>query len=314
MRSLSRYFYLLFLSVTLFAVSLGLYFGTHGAILSSSALNTLMFQLPVLGFLTLAQAMAMINGGIDLSIISVANFVGIVTAMLLKQGIPTGTSVVLGLVTSFLIGSFNGILVSKLNAPAMMVTLATGFLVRGIALGLTKGYIISGLPGSFVFLGSGTIFKIPVSFLLMLIVIFLLYILLYKTISGEAIYATGVNPIASKFLGLNVSATRYRVYVISALLAGTAGLIMSARFNAAQADYGGAFLLVTVLICVFSGIDPAGGIGRIENLIIALIILQLISTGFNIMRASSYLASALWGALLIGALLLSRKIGKPFGL
>jgi len=311
MRRLSRHFYLIFLGATLFAVLVGLYFGTNGDILSPSALKTLMFQLPVLGFLTLAQSIAMINGGIDLSIISVANFAGIVTAMLLKQGISTGASVVLGLAASFLIGSFNGILVGKLNAPALMVTLATGFLVRGIALGLTKGYIISGLPRSFVVLGSGTVFGVPISFFLLIVAILLLYILLYKTISGEAIYATGANPVASKFLGFNVPMTRFRVYVISALLAGIAGLIMSARFNAAQADYGGAFLLVTVLICVFSGIDPAGGIGRIENLAIALVILQLISTGFNIMRTSSYLASALWGALLIGALLLSRRIGKP---
>lgn len=314
MKRLHKHFYLLFLTFVLLVVLVGLYFATNGAIFSFSALYTLAFQLPVLGFLTLAQAVAMINGGIDLSIISVANFVGIVTAMLLKQHVNVVVSVLTGLSAAVVIGSVNGALVSQLNAPPLMVTLATGFLVRGVALGLTKGYIISGLPKSFLFIGSGTILNVPVSFLLMVIFVFFSYVFLYKTVTGETIYASGANPLASKFMALNVSMVKLQVYIVSSLFAGIAGLVMSARFNAAQADYGGAFLLITVLICVLSGIDPAGGVGRIENLVIALLSLQIISTGFNIMRTSSYLASALWGILLIVTILFSKKIGRPIGL
>jgi simple sugar transport system permease protein/ribose transport system permease protein len=85
---------------------------------------------------------------------------------------------------------------------------------------------------------------------------------------------------------------------------------MAARFNAAQADYGGGYLLVTVLICVLGGVSPTGGTGRISDVFVALTILQLISTGFNVMRTSAYLATALWGMLLLGILLITRRVSK----
>lgn len=301
----------IFLLAILAVVITALYLSTAGQILAKSTLETMAYQIPVLGLLTLAQMYAMINGGIDLSIISVANFSGIIAAILLKHlETPLALAIPAALLAAVAIGAINGLVISLLGAPALLVTLATGFLTRGIALGLTKGYIISGLPQHFVKLGAGTILSVPTSFVVLLIVSALITLVLYQTIYGKQIYLVGANPLASLFSGTFVARIQFSVYILSSLLAGLAGLIMVARFNAAQADYGGGFLLVTVLICVLGGVDPSGGVGRPETVITALVILQLISTGFNIMRTSQYLASSLWGALLLFVLLFSRKLAK----
>lgn len=290
---------------------IGLYFGTDGQILSSATVETIAHQLPVLGLLTIAQMVAMINAGIDLSIISTANFSGIIAAILLKQfSIEPFIAIIVALLASILIGFVNGFIIGYFNAPPLLVTLATGFLIRGVALGWTRGYVISGLPGRFVALGTASILFVPISFLIFVTILCGIYVLLYRTVSGKEIFLTGANPLASVFSGIPVNKTRVKVYIFSSLAAGIAGLIMAARFNAAQADYGGAFLLITVLVCVLGGVSPAGGIGRLETLLIALLILQLVSTGFNVMRISSYLASALWGVILLFVLLVNRMLPK----
>ena len=299
------------LVVILCLTIIGLYIGTSKQILSRVTLETIGYQMPVLGFLTFAQFIAMVNGGIDLSIISVANFAGIIAAILMKQhAFSALMATVSGLVGALLVGGVNGILVAVLKAPALLVTLATGFLVKGISLGITKGYIISGLPNSFVALGAGNLLGIPISFLLLLMVTCGLVLIFSRTAFGRSIYLVGANPLASLFSGISVKNVQLSVYIYSALLSGIAGLIMAARFNAAQADYGGGYLLITVLICVLGGVSPSGGAGRLVDVFIALSILQLISTGFNVMRASAYLATALWGLLLLGILIIARKIPK----
>lgn len=301
----------IFLISILAVVIATLYFGTAGRILARSTLETIGYQIPVLGMLTLAQMCVMINGGVDLSIISVANFSGIVAAILLKHlELPLLLAIFAALFAAVIVGTINGLVVSLLDAPALLVTLATGFLMRGIALGITKGYIISGLPQSFVRIGAGTTLSVPTSFIMLLALIGLLTLVLYRTMRGKEIYLVGANPLASLFSGISIARVRFSVYVISSFLAGFAGLIMVARFNAAQADYGGAFLLVTILICVLGGIAPSGGIGRPETVVIALMILQLITTGFNIMRMSQYVATSLWGALLLLVLVIGRRLVK----
>jgi ribose/xylose/arabinose/galactoside ABC-type transport system permease subunit len=290
---------------------IGLYIGTNKQILSKVTLETIGYQIPVLGFLTFAQFIPMVNGGIDLSIISVANFAGIIAAILMKQFSYSPLIAILsGIAAALVVGSINGIMISIVKAPALLVTLATGFLVKGISLGITKGYIISGLPNSFVVLGAGNLLGIPISFLLLLLTSCILALTFARTAFGRSIYLVGANPLASLFSGISTRNIHSSVYICSAFLSGIAGLIMAARFNAAQADYGGGFLLVTVLICVLGGVSPTGGTGRISDVFVALAILQLISTGFNVMRTSAYLATALWGMLLLGILLITRRVSK----
>lgn len=109
---------------------------------------------------------------------------------------------------------------------------------------------------------------------------------------------------------MNTRALTFRVYLISSLLAGVSGLVMIARFNAAQADYGGSFLLLTVLISVLGGVDPAGGVGTVLGVAIAVAILQVVATGFNLVGLSSHLANALWGIILLFVIAFRRALTR----
>ncbi len=116
---------------------------------------------------------------------------------------------------------------------------------------------------------------------------------------GTRIYLFGSNPTATFYSGVNNKAVLMRVYLISGLLAGVAAMIMIARFNSAKADYGESYLLLTVLASVLGGVSAAGGFGRVSGLVVALVILQIISSGLNLFGVSAFLTVALWGIVLI---------------
>lgn len=296
---------ILLLTVGLMAVLTG------GKFLSSGSFEVMGFQMPLLGVLTLAQMLPMLTGGIDLSIISTANLSGIITALILTQRhgeLVTPLAVLAGLAGAVGVGAVNGLVVSALGVSPIIGTLAMMILVRGIALAITRGYVIAGFPEDFLFLGGGTLLAIPMPFVVFILLTLTLNLVLMRTPFGVIIYMLGSNPVATMFSGINTRANLFRVYVISGFLAGVAGLIMISRFNAAQADYGASFLLLTVLISVLGGIDPTGGSGTVLGLVIAVVILQAVATGFNLVGLSQYLANALWGVILIVVIIFRRLL------
>ena len=109
----------------------------------------------------------------------------------------------------------------------------------------------------------------------------------------------GSNERATRFSGVDTRKTVLKVYVLSSLLAAVAALVMLARFNSANASYGESYLLITILAAVLGGIDPFGGFGKVGGLLMALVILQVISSAFNLLNFSPFLTVAIWGALII---------------
>jgi ribose/xylose/arabinose/galactoside ABC-type transport system permease subunit len=186
-------------------------------------------------------------------------------------------------------------------------------LFEGLAIIITRGYVISGFPREFLFIGNGVVLGIPFPLIIFLICAVILSVLLNRTPLGIGIYMLGSNPIATLFSGINVRSILLRNYLISGFLAGIAALIMISRFNSAKADYASSYLLVTVLVSVLGGINPAGGFGKITGLVLALVILQMISSGFNLLRVSSYLTIAMWGTILIVVMGFNRFTAKYRG-
>lgn len=284
---------------------------TQGRLLAADSLTAMAFQLPMLGLLSLAQMVPMLTGGIDLSIVSTANFAGIAAALVLKNvTAPYVTPLAMGtaLATALAVGLLNGFIIARLGVPPIIATLATMILVKGVALAITRGYVLAGFPPSFLEAGAGSVWGVPVPFLLFAVCAAALGIALARTPFGVKVYMMGSNPTATLFSGVNVRRLTFQVYLLSALMAGMASIVMMARFNAAQADYGASFLLLTVLINVLGGIDPAGGIGSILGLVLAVVILQLVATGFNLVGFSSHLASAMWGLILLVVIILRRML------
>jgi simple sugar transport system permease protein len=172
-------------------------------------------------------------------------------------------------------------------------------MVSGFAIVLTKGYVISGFPKEMLFIGNGVILGIPVPLLIFLACAGILSLILVRMPLGTRIYLFGSNPTATFYSGVNNKTVLMRVYLISGLLTSVAAMIMIARFNSAKADYGESYVLLTILACVLGGVSAAGGFGRVSGLVVALIILQIISSGLNLFGVSAFLTVALWGIVLI---------------
>lgn len=294
--------------VTFLIVLLGIL--TRGKLLGVESLQSIAFQLPLLGILTLAQMTPMLTGGIDLSIIATANLCGVIAAIgMTRSGFSVPLAMLLGIAFALLFAILKGFLIAWVSVPAIIATLGLMIFIRGVALVLTRGYVIAGFPASFLFLGNGTLFGIPMPFVVFFLCALFLYLLLTRTRFGTYVYLLGSNPTATLFAGVDNALVLFKTYLLSSFLAGIAGLVMISRFNAAQADYGESYLLLTVLACVLGGVDPAGGFGRLPGVAVSIVVLQIVATGFNLLGLSSHLASALWGVILLGVIAVNRMIG-----
>ena len=276
---------------------------------AKSTMQSMAFQLPELGILSLAMMISLISGGLNLAIIATANLCALAMAYILTKFVPGSEgfawvawqiiAVLAGLAVAMVIGLVNGFVIAYLGVSPILATLGTMTFVKGIAIGMTRGSVISGLPDSIVFLGNGTVFGVPTAMLVFAAVAVPMAVMLARTPLGTAIYMVGSNEKATRFSGIDTKRVILKVYLISSLLAAVAGLVMMARFNSANASYAESYLLVTILAAVLGGVNPAGGFGKITGLILSLVILQVISSAFNLLNFSQFLTLAIWGAILI---------------
>ncbi|GAB0117246.1 ABC transporter permease [Acidisoma sp. 7E03] len=296
----------------LFALLLG------DRLFNATAIRSMAFQLPELGILSLAMMIPLLSGGLDLSIIATADLSALAAAYLFTHfGTGGGASAVLwhilALLAAFgvagLIGLLNGFVIAYLGVSPILATLGTMTFVKGIAVGLTHGGVISGFPPFMVFIGNGSILYVPVVLIVLVLVAIPVSVMLTRTPFGQKVAMLGSNQQAVRYSGIDTRRVLMGVYLLSALLSAVAGLMMMARFNSANAAYGESYLLVTILAAVLGGIDPAGGFGKVSGLVLALIVLQLVSTAANLLNISQFLSLALWGAILLGVAGLGRFWG-----
>jgi simple sugar transport system permease protein len=279
-------------------------FGTWGTV------QSMMFQLPELGMLALAMAIPLISGGINLAIIATANQCALLMAFVMKLLAPAGASgsvvalailaaLAAGFLLALLIGLVTGALVANMGVHPILVTLGTMSVVNGISIYLTRGTVISGVPEPFLVVGNGIVAGVPLPFIILIAASLGIALVLSRTPFGQAVFLVGSNPEAARFSGIDIKRVTVGVYTVSSLLAFLAGCIMLSRFNSASAGYAESYLLITILAAVLGGVDPFGGFGRISGLLVALAVLQVISSGFNLLGLSQHLTLAIWGLTLI---------------
>lgn len=270
---------------------------------SISNFQSVASQMPVLGILALAMAVTMLCGGINLSIIATANACSLVMAWVATQyppGIATVVATLLaGAGAAVIIGLCNGVLIAGIRVSPILATLGMMTLLKGINILVTGGSAIANYPSWVLWLNHAQWFGIPLPMWLFAAVALGLWILLEKTPLGKAIYLIGSNERATLYSGINTRRVLIWVYVISALLCAVAAFLMMSKLNSAKASYGESYLLVSILAAVLGGVNPDGGSGRIIGMVLALFLLQIIESGFNILGISPYLTMALWGTLLL---------------
>jgi len=274
--------------------------------------ESISYIMPELGILSVAMMVAMLTGGIDLSVIGVANLAGIVAGVYfhssLVQAAQSSASAMLwhtvfglsiALLIGLLAGLINGLLIAKLRITPILATLGMGQVLMGLALVLTGGPAIVGFPEAWTWIGNGKLLGVATPFFLFISVCVAVAVLLARTAFGINLMLIGTNSRAAVFAGIRKGRMILYSYMLSGMLAAIAGIILSGRTNAAKSDYGTSYLLQAVLIAVLGGTNPAGGKGRVLGIAIALLALMLLSSGFQMMRFSNHLIDFIWGAFLI---------------
>lgn len=272
-------------------------------------------QFPEFGLLALGVMLAMMTSGIDLSVVGIANMTAIGAAVLMLQLAPEGASggqvvfaiavaIAFALAAGALAGAFNGWLVSKVKIPPILVTLGTFELFTGIAIIITAGKPISGLPDAYGEVFAGKLFGVvPVPLLVFIGAVIIVGLVLNKTAFGKKILMLGTNETAARLSGLNTDRLLVKTYMFSGTLAALGGLVMLANYNSAKADYGSTYTLLTVLIVVLGGLNPNGGSGRLLGVVLAVVILQILSSGLNMFpEISNFYRPLIWGGVLLAVM------------
>ena len=274
--------------------------------LTAASFRSMAVQMPELGFLSIAAAMVLISGGIDLSVTGVAILSGVLAALIMKAmgGTEASPFVIIPAILAAvgigcLCGFLNSVLVAGLGLAPMLATLGTSNLFTGLGIVLSKGSAVTGFPEAFQKIGNGSILGIPIPMILFVIAITGMAFLLKRTKYGFRLFMYGTNPTASFFSGINNTRVLITTYTISGFISSIAGILMVSRINTAKADYGSSYGLQALLIAVLGGIDPSGGNGRAIGLLLSIVTLQIISSGFNLMHINAFIKDLTWGLLLL---------------
>ncbi len=274
--------------------------------------ESITYVAPELGLLAIAMMLSMLTGGIDLSVVGIANLSGILAGLFFHAyGGPRGPGLLhmamlpvlaglgIALGTGLVAGVLNGALIARLRITPILATIGSGQVFTGLALVLTGGPAVVGFPQGWSFVGNGQVLGVAMPLLVFLGAAGLVALLLTRTAFGINLFLIGTNARAAAFAGLRTRRAIFLTYVLTGLLASIAGIILSGRTNAAKSDYGVSYLLQAVLIAVLGGTDPAGGRGSVLGVALALVALMLLSSGLQLMRFSNFLVDFIWGAFLL---------------
>ncbi len=285
--------------------------------LSAATFGSVAFQLPELGLLTLAMLLPILTGGLNLAVTFTANIAGLTLAWVLQAngGADAGAGAfALGCILAVAVGAASGVVMGLViaftRAHPILVSLSMMIFLRGLGEFLTRGGDVSGFPAFIGPLGHGSIAGIPVPLIVFIVCVLAWHVFLTRTKLGFNTYMIGSNLEATRYSGINTRKVIVLVYTLSGAMCAIAGIIMLARFNSVRIGHGESYLLITVLACFLGGVNPFGGFGRVIPVFVALIVLQLLSSGLNLIGANQHLATAVWGLLLVGVMVLRFAASK----
>lgn len=276
----------------------------------SSVITSMGYQIPELGFYSLAMMMVMVTGGRDLSIVGIGNLAGILAAMVMHQGYEASLAgsmslewvilgVIVGLITGLVCGAINGFFVSRFNMPAMMLTMATNFIYTGLSIGITDAQAVTNIPSCFAYLGNNTFLSLPIPLWFLIAALAVAAFLLNHTQYGFEVRMLGSNARASHYSGMNNNRILMKTYIYSGVMSALAGLIILARTSTAKADYANTYTFQAILCAVLGATAPNGGFAKISCMVLSLASLQFLSSGFSLLRLGGFFKEFAWGALLI---------------
>jgi ribose transport system permease protein len=270
-------------------------------------------QTTYLAIVSMGQMLALITGGFDLSLGTVVAITSVVSATVMAWGHAAfpdlvALSVLLGILAGFLsgiaLGGLNGLGIALFNVSPFMMTLGMSSVGFGIALYMTGGVPVYGMPQAFgSIFGFGQFLGIPAPIYVTLVLIAIMTLFLYWTRMGRYLYAIGGNIKAAELSGINTKGGLFLAYVLCSALASISGLLLTARIDTGEANIGATLPLESIAACVIAGVSLRGGVGRVGNVVLGALFIGLIQNGMNLARIESYLQTVVIGVLLIAAVI-----------
>ena len=267
-----------------------------------------------IGLLALVMTPIIITGGIDLSVGSMMGLSAVVMGALWRDAhLPLPLAIVLTLIVGALGGLLNGLIITKLRFPPLIVTLGTFSLFRGMAEGITRGIEnYSGFPPEFLFLGQGYVFgAIPAQLFILAAAIFGIYWMLQRTAYGRSLYAIGYSQEGARHAGIKVRRSLNIIYVLSGLTASLAAVIYVAHLGQAKSDAGTGYELMAITAVVLGGASIFGGRGTILGTVLGLFAIVILQNGLRLSGQPAEFAGILTGVLLVATILLDRLSRRP---
>jgi inositol transport system permease protein len=300
--------FLALIGIALVFEALGWMFQGQSFLFNAQRLSIMILQVSVIGIIAVGVTQVIITGGIDLSSGSVVGATAMI-AMSFAQvstypravypeltDLPVIVPIAIGLGCGLIAGAINGLLIAYTKIPPFIATLGMMVTARGIAKWYTKGQPVSFPTESFAALGRG---MMPV--LIFLAVAILFQLALRYTVYGKHTYAIGSNQDAARASGINVEQHLVLVYVIAAMLAALAGMVVAARGLTAQAGMGVMYELDAIAMAVIGGVSLSGGRGSIVGATLGMLIFGVIISGFTFLRIDAYYQEMLKGVIIVGA-------------
>ena len=251
--------------------------------------------------MALAMTLIIITGDIDLSVESMVGLAGAVLGVLWSAGVPLEVAIPIVLVVGLAGGLFNGFLVTRWGLPALVVTLGTLALYRGLANAVLGTSYVSNFPPNFTAFGFGYVPEthIPWTLLAFLILAVIFWAVLHYTWIGRQIFAIGKNKDAARYSGVRVATVKTALFAVSGMVAAFAGIVLALRYNSVRADNGTGLTLTVVMIAVLGGVDINGGKGTIPGVILAVFTLAALQSALRLAGVSSEYQNVAIGLLLI---------------
>ena len=268
----------------------------------------------ILGILATAQTIVIVSGGLDISVGAVVGMSTVCIALAVGWTGSPALSILFGVAVGALAGLVNGLIITFGRINAVIATLGTMAVFRGVAFIISNGQSISIFDPAFRFIGDGKVFGAPVTILVLVAVVAIFFVMMGATIIGRNIYAIGGNPIVARLAGLNVRRYQIGIYMLSGATAGLAGMLLAARTGSGQPISGSEGLeLEAITAAVLGGCALTGGKGTIVGGLLGVLIIGVLDNGLILTSVPTFYQMVAKGVLLIVAVIIAEQQARRFG-
>ena len=282
--------------------------------LSAWNLSDATFNFTEKAMIAFPMALLIIAGEIDLSVAAIIALASTAMGTALQYGVGTPGLVAIGLATGLACGAVNGLLVTRLGLPSIVVTIGTMSLFRGIAYIILGDQAYTGYPPEFAFFGQGYVWWVFSFELVLFVVLAVAFgILLHRTSFGRSLYATGNNPTAALFSGVRVARVKFVLFLLTGLMSGVAAVCLTSRLGSTRPSIAFGWELEIVTMVVLGGVSILGGSGTIPGVVLAALVLGMVTFGFGLLNVPGIVMSIFIGLLLIAVIALPRIVRRLAG-